>query len=92
MRKGYFYAKKISSLYIRYNGKRYEFPVRALEVKIKEKFDGNTYEITDEAYKEKFYLEKVFGGKYFELDDDFINYTLNRFNDSDDPLMWKDVE
>ena len=92
MKKGYFYAKKKVLIHFNYKEQLYDIIVRPIESKIIEKFDGETYEITDEATKEAFFFKKKLNGKYLELDDDLVDYALEQFKSSDDPLMWKDME
>lgn len=92
MKKGYFYSKRMPLITFRYNGEVKEFLVIPKEQKLIQKYEGLDFEITDEATKEAYYVKKWLDGNYLELDENLINYALNKFNNENDPLMWCDKE
>ena len=92
MKKGYFYSKKMTNIHFRCNGEVLEFRVIPTEAKVVQKYDDMIFEITDEATKQAYFFKKWLNGEYLELDDDLVNYALNKFNNESDPLMWCDKE
>lgn len=93
MRKGYLKTETSLSLHIIYNGESIDmFTYPKDKYILSQDVLGQREIVTDESTKIQHFIKMILNNKYYELEEDKINYIINFLKEHNESSEWVDTE